>query len=349
MKHLLAFSLWLLCPSLSLSGATQSKDRLEELKSAAATFCNELRRERISGLPSTTQMERLAPLMTAELGAIIEFARVEQDRQMRTHPDEKPDWIEGDLFSSLFEGVSKWTIREAVSPKGADATVSLRLTYSEAGQDAVEWTDTLVLKNRSGKWLVDDIRMGGDWDFHSGETLRGRLPGGAKEGDDHLSPDERWQVTFAREGDEVVAISIAPVAMPDKSQVLFGDEGGAGCPFPTWVIWSPDGSMLAIRLGEGPRDARTLVFRLANGAWLPVELPELFAAERQALENKGYVERDHLVDAEHWQDGQTLLVHYFGNFTKNDEADGFDHFVSIRIPVQGQAMVVETVALPESP
>ena len=331
---------------LSAPAAVQTKDALEPLRSAAATFCGELRKERISGLPSPAQLERFTPLITPELRSIIELARREQNRQMEQHPDEKPDWIEGDLFSSLFEGVTEWKLGAAAAPKGADATVAVKLTHNEPGQQAAEWTDTLVFRNRAGAWLVDDIRMGGDWEFHSGETLRRRLPGGSKDQADHVSPDGKWQVAFAREGDEVTVISLTPKTGGGEAQTLFGEEGSGGCPFPTWVVWGPDGQKLAIRLGDGPRDARTLVFRLVDGEWQAIELPELFAAERVALERKGFKERDHLVDAERWQDADTLVLHYFGSFTSEEEGDGFDHFVSVRIAVDGRASVVETVAVP---
>ncbi len=339
--------LWVLGCCFSASAAVQTKDALEPLRSAGSTFYAELRKERISGLPSVAQMERLGSLITPELRSIIELARREQARQVEQHPDDKPDWIEGDLFSSLFEGVSEWKLGVTAAPKGSDATVAIKLTYNEAGLEAAEWTDTLVFRNRAGAWLVDDIRMGGDWEFNSGETLRRRLPGGSKDQADHLSPDEKWQVTISYEGDEVTAISVAPKDGSGKAQTLFGEEGSGGCPFPTWVVWGPDARKLAIRLGDGPRDARTLVFRLMDGEWQAVELPELFAAERAALEEKGRKERDNLVDAERWQDADTLVLHYFGSFTSDEEGDGFDHLVSVRIAADGRASVVETVAVPQ--
>lgn len=158
------------------SGAVETKDRLEPIRKAAVTFYGELRKERIEGLPNQSQLQRLAPLITPELHALLVRAAAEQARQMKEHPDDKPDWIEGDLFGSLFEGIKDWALGEVKSPAGGDgATVEVKLRYTEPGQAPVEWSDTLVWTNRDGKWLLDDIRMGGKWAFGGGGTLRQRL------------------------------------------------------------------------------------------------------------------------------------------------------------------------------
>jgi len=166
------------------------------IRSAAQTFCTELRREPIQGLPTDAQLQRLSPLITPELTAIFKRARILQQEQMTRHPDEKPYWIEGDLFSSLVEGVTSWKLGEVFSAPTVDATVKVIQTYSEPNPDPVTWTDTLVFKRRGGAWLLDDIRMGGDWAFRSGSSLRSQLPGGAQEHEDHSSLNERWQVKF---------------------------------------------------------------------------------------------------------------------------------------------------------
>jgi len=81
---------------------------------------------------------------------------------------------------------------------------------------------------------------------------------------------------------------------------------------PVWVVWGPDGDKLALRLGDSPRFTRTLIFRLVDGAWKPVAMPEFHPREKVTLQGHGFEERDRLVDAEHWQDAGTLVVKYFG-------------------------------------
>lgn len=43
----------------------------------------------------------------------------------------------------------------------------IRFTYTE-GKSRVKWTDTLVLRNEAGRWLVDDIFYRGHFAFSSG-------------------------------------------------------------------------------------------------------------------------------------------------------------------------------------
>ena len=43
----------------------------------------------------------------------------------------------------------------------------IRFTYAE-GKYSVKWSDTLILRNAAGRWLVDDIFYRGHFAFASG-------------------------------------------------------------------------------------------------------------------------------------------------------------------------------------
>lgn len=316
------------------------------IRSAAQAFCTELRREPIRGLPTDAQLQRLSAHLTPELQQLFRIAKAIQSEQIRKHPDEKPYWIEGDLFSSLFEGVSSWSLGEVFSAPTVDATVKVVQTYSEPNPEPVTWTDTLVWKRRGQQWLLDDVLMGGEWAFKSGRSLRSQLPGGAHDDEDHVSLDERWQIKFTRAGDAVSRITVEATDQSTEPQTLYGEKEEDVCVMPTWVIWSPHSDMIALRLGEGHRFTQTLIFRLAGKVWLPVVMPEFYPKEKKTLLSHGFRERDRLVDAERWQDARTLVVKYFGSFEKGDEGDGFHQFVSIRVDAQGGAEVVEAVDVP---
>lgn len=317
------------------------------LHAAAHAFSTELRREPIRGLPTPEQLQRLSPHLTPELASLLRRAAVIQEQQIRRHPDDKPAWIEGDLFSSLFEGVTSWKLGEVFSAPTVDATVEVIQTFSEATAEPVTWTDTLVLKKRGQQWLLDDIRMGGDWAFQTGTTLRGQLPGGGREEGDHTSLDDRWQIKFIREGDVtegVMISSMEPSAKPFR--LLGGEDDPLSCPMPTWVVWSPEDNLIAVRLGESPRFTSTRLYRRVGKAWVRVPLPELYAKERKTLVQHGFKERDRLIDAVRWQDANTLVLEYFGSYDKGDEGDGFHQFVAVRIDAKGNAKVIESVDVP---
>jgi len=80
-----------------------------------------------------------------------------------------PPLIEGDLFSSMFEGATRWKL-QACTVSGNEARCPVAFTHvvgsgaSPAGK-AASWTDTLLLVNTPQGWRVDDIAYGGGFQF----------------------------------------------------------------------------------------------------------------------------------------------------------------------------------------
>ena len=71
--------------------------------------------------------------------------------------------VEGDLFSSLFEGV------EVVTPSGTEVTgagarVNLSMRFGE-GDSAVRWKDAVLLVREQDSWCIADVEYRGDWPF----------------------------------------------------------------------------------------------------------------------------------------------------------------------------------------
>lgn len=331
---------------LTVHSPLQSATPEDSLRAAATAFCTELRKEPISGIPNAEQWDRgLGSLVTPELRSILDWALHWQKEQIKKYPDEKPDWIEGDLFGNYYEGVSSWEVGEVFMNPGADPTVRIHNTYAAEGQDPVVWFDTLVFKQRNGQWLVDDIRMGSEWDYATGRSLRGGLPGGIQEDGDHDSLDERWRVTFTREADEVTRIEIAPTDGSKPPVMLYG-EGNESCQFPTFVLWSPGCDMLSISLGEGIRYRRSLVYRWIDAEWRLVDGLEEFPEKKHAWLAEDFHERNRTIEAVHWQDAKTVVLQYFGIYVKQDGSDRseeYDELLSIRIDGEGRASVVESV------
>ncbi|MBI2992552.1 MAG: DUF3828 domain-containing protein [Gammaproteobacteria bacterium] len=134
-----------------------------------------------SGLPTVEEMAGLSVYLSHGLVRLIEDARAEQRVFMAEHPDEKPPWIEGDLFSSLFEGPSDFAVGAADT--GADkARVSIRFTYTDPAdaEATVAWEDAVILRKEGGRWLIDDVLFLADWEFKPGAALRAVLGEGAE-------------------------------------------------------------------------------------------------------------------------------------------------------------------------
>jgi hypothetical protein len=140
---------------------------------AARFFLSEVRRFQVTGLPDGEAWETLSPCLSAPLRALMEAAKREQLEFMKKFPDEKPPWIEGDFFSSLFEGPHRFQVL-GTEVKGDRANVRVEQERTEGG-DTVKWTDTLLLVKTPEGWRVDDMRYGGSWDFANTGTLRDAL------------------------------------------------------------------------------------------------------------------------------------------------------------------------------
>ncbi|KMQ65013.1 hypothetical protein ACM46_12515 [Chryseobacterium angstadtii] len=75
------------------------------------------------------------------------------------HPDEKPMLIEGDLFSSVFEGYTGYKVKSVtIDPSGtsADATIALENTMSPP---KITWTDKVQFIKSDQGWKIDNIQF----------------------------------------------------------------------------------------------------------------------------------------------------------------------------------------------
>lgn len=168
---------FLLCAfSVLAAFGVQAVDPAESSKdpeTAARVFYTELRRLGVSGLPEESAWEKLRGFCSESLGAALDRAVKEQAEFMRKFPDEKPPWIEGDLFSSLFEGPRQFSVGKA-KVQGEMAEVPVECSYTEGGE-TTKWTDVLILSKSGEAWLIDDVRYGGEWDFANSGTLKEAL------------------------------------------------------------------------------------------------------------------------------------------------------------------------------
>ncbi len=117
-----------------------------------------------SGLPNAATRAKLATLVTPRLASLIERASTAEESFMTANKS-SPPLAEGDLYSSLFEGPTAYTVG-ACSGDAAKASCAVNLTYDDKGTSGpTRWTDTLYLANTAGGWKVDDIGYGGTWAF----------------------------------------------------------------------------------------------------------------------------------------------------------------------------------------
>lgn len=128
--------------------------------------------ERASGVPEGRALQRYRPLLSKRLLGLIERAGARREAAIAAHPDEKPPFDDGDLFSSLFEGPTGYALgeRRVLAPERERIAVALTYHDAQTAEDA-RWTDHALMLREDGRWTLDDIEYGGSWDF----AARGRL------------------------------------------------------------------------------------------------------------------------------------------------------------------------------
>lgn len=119
------------------------------------------------GIPDDKARAKYAPVVSPALERLLARADAAERRFAKENKD-SPPLIEGDLFSSLFEGATSVTVR---SCDAKSDTCTADLVYDDKTEKPVRWTDTLHLVQTPQGWRVDDISYGGNWDFAN----KGRL------------------------------------------------------------------------------------------------------------------------------------------------------------------------------
>jgi hypothetical protein len=121
------------------------------------------------GIPSPADRAKYHPFLSPALETLLTDAQAAEARFAKANKG-APPLIEGDLFTSLFEGASS----VAVGDCGGDAVrgrCTVRLEHVDTSAKPVAWNDTVLLVNTPSGWRIDDIAYGGNWAFGN----KGRL------------------------------------------------------------------------------------------------------------------------------------------------------------------------------
>jgi hypothetical protein len=115
------------------------------------------------GVPDAQGRSRLAPYLSPGLNRLLADAAAAEARFSAKVKD-SPPLIEGDLFTSMFEGASQWRLG-ACTPSGASARCPVTFGHRDSSGKISSWTDTLLLVKNREDWRVDDIAYGGGFQF----------------------------------------------------------------------------------------------------------------------------------------------------------------------------------------
>jgi hypothetical protein len=126
------------------------------------------------GLPDQAALGKLSSMTTRSFQKTLERARAAEDCHHRKVGDTEPPLVQGDVFTSLFEGATQGTVGN-VRIDGRKATVEMNWSYGSEldGVKPVAWTDALLMKQGRRGWRIKDVEHRGDWQF----TYHGKLSG----------------------------------------------------------------------------------------------------------------------------------------------------------------------------
>jgi hypothetical protein len=111
------------------------------------------------GIPDATERVRYAPVLSPRLNKQLVAAAAAQARLTAKVKNAVPPMLEGDIFSSLFEGASTWKVG-ACQVTGGTARCPVALSYAPpqvAGRKAekpANWNDGWWRRPRGGKWTM---------------------------------------------------------------------------------------------------------------------------------------------------------------------------------------------------
>ncbi len=127
------------------------------------------------GIPDATGRLRFTPVLSPRLNKQLAAAAAAQARLTAKVKNAVPPMLEGDIFSSLFEGATAWKVG-ACQADATTARCPVALTYAPPPvQNAkapkpASWNDTIMLVNTPQGWKVDDVIY--DAGFAFGNTGR---------------------------------------------------------------------------------------------------------------------------------------------------------------------------------
>ena len=140
-----------------------------EAKSAVAAFYDVYLKLHPSGVPSRDEQVQFKKVISSDLAGLLDQASVAEENYSKATKGESPPMIEGDLFTSLFEGAESYKVLQCESQKDSGAC-TVELTHvDERDKSKVTWKDRIFVVREQSRWAVDDIEFLGDWQFmHKG-------------------------------------------------------------------------------------------------------------------------------------------------------------------------------------
>lgn len=178
MRVTISCAVLLLCVSLVSSAASAA----DTPKAAVTGLYNTYIKLKTRGIPPEKELAQYKPYITPELAGLLKSADDAEIKYKADTKGEVPPLVEGDIFTSLFEGADSFKILSC-DEKGESASCLLEFKNTNPGDGKTfTWKDGVALVKGKSGWLVSDVEYKGGWDFAVKGNMTWLLKGVISEG-----------------------------------------------------------------------------------------------------------------------------------------------------------------------
>jgi len=163
---LLALSVLTACGGLS-SDASQQEQVISGLY-------DQHLKTRVAGIPGPDELKQLQPFVSRALYTLLQQASDTEAKYRAALNNQAAPMIEGDLFTSLFEGATAYRI-DSCETEGNKAYCQVRFTYESKDSATENWKDKVLLVKEDQHWRIDDIEFSGNGQSSHREYLSDAL------------------------------------------------------------------------------------------------------------------------------------------------------------------------------
>ena len=138
------------------------------------------------GIPDAKARAKLELFISPALDCLLIEGSAAEARFSKLTKNMSPPLVEGDLFTSNFEGATSWSTGPCETGVAA-AQCKVAFGYrggSKEDPKPINWTDTIYLVRTSAGWRVDDIAYGAPWAFGNKGRLTQTLQSAIRDGND---------------------------------------------------------------------------------------------------------------------------------------------------------------------
>ncbi|RAM62587.1 hypothetical protein RB25_22935 [Herbaspirillum rubrisubalbicans] len=158
---------------LALSGCNNFSGDEQQQADVIGDFYRIHLKNAAPGLPSADELKQFQPLVSRALYALLTRAEAAEARYVSAAGGVAAPLIEGDLFTSLYEGATSFAVQSCDSENDR-ASCQVAFRYQKQGSDE-SWNDKILLVREERQWRIDDIEFIGNDQSSQREYLSDNL------------------------------------------------------------------------------------------------------------------------------------------------------------------------------